>query len=170
MSLPYPRSFNHVGIGVSDIDQAVNWYREIFGFTLLRERFDVRSDDGSYSGRQAGNVLGDRFRHMRMAHMGSGNGVGIELFQLLDPPHEKRATSLEYWKSGFFHICITDPDVPGTVGRIVERGGKQLSKIWNMEPNSRDYKMCYCEDIFGNIIEIYSHSYDQMYGGIPNHG
>jgi hypothetical protein len=29
--------------------------------------------------------------------------VGFELFQLIDPPHERRATSLEFWKNGFSH-------------------------------------------------------------------
>jgi catechol 2,3-dioxygenase-like lactoylglutathione lyase family enzyme len=165
MSTIYPRSFNHVGVGVSDLDQAVKWYRAVFGFTLLREPFEVRTDDGSYSGPQAADVLGNRFRHMRMAHMASGNGVGIELFQLLDPPHEKRPTSLEYWKNGFFHICITDPDVAATVSRIVEHGGKQRSEIWSVEPQSKEHKICYCEDLFGNILEIYSHSYEKIYRG-----
>ncbi len=145
----YPRSFNHIGVGVSDLEQAINWYREVFGFTLLREPFEVRAGDGSYSGRQAANV--------------------IELFQLLDPPHERRTPLLEFWKNGFFHICVTDPDVETAVARIVENGGKQLSGIWAVEPQSKEHKICYCEDIFGNIIEIYSHNYEQMYGGISDH-
>jgi catechol 2,3-dioxygenase-like lactoylglutathione lyase family enzyme len=165
MSTIYPRSFNHVGVGVIDLEQAIKWYHAVFGFTLLRGPFEVRTDDGSYSGRQAADVLGNRLRHMRMAHMSTSNGVGIELFQLLDPPHEKRSPSLEFWKNGFFHICITDPDVAGAVGRIVQYGGKQLSKIWSVEPECEERKICYCEDLFGNILEIYSHSYDQMYGG-----
>jgi catechol 2,3-dioxygenase-like lactoylglutathione lyase family enzyme len=165
----YPRSFNHIGVGVSDLEQAIKWYHEVFGFTLLREPFEVRTDDGSFSGRQAANVFGIRFRHMRMAHLSSANGVGIELFQLLDPPHERRTTSLEFWKNGFFHICVTDPDVEGAVARIVKNGGKQLSDIWAVKPELKDHKICYCEDIFGNIIEIYSHNYEQMYGGISNH-
>ena len=165
----YPRSFNHIGVGVSDLDQAINWYREVFGFTLLREPFEVSAGDGSYSGRQAANVLGSQFRHMRMAHLSSANGVGIELFQLLDPPHERRTPSLEFWKNGFFHICVTDRDVETAVARIVENGGKQLSGIWAVEPQSKGHKICYCEDIFGNIIEIYSHNYEQMYGGISDH-
>jgi catechol 2,3-dioxygenase-like lactoylglutathione lyase family enzyme len=168
MSLPYPRSFNHVGIGVSDLESAIAWYRNVFGFTVLREPFEVRADDGSYGGRQAVDVLGPRFRHMRMAHLASGNGTGIELFQLLDPPHERRPISLEFWKNGFFHICITDPDVPAAVARLVAHGGKQLSEIWQVEPNFAEYQICYCEDIFGNILEIYSHSYERIYGGIPN--
>jgi hypothetical protein len=31
--------------------------------------------------------------------MVSVNGIGIELFQLLDPQHERRDPPLEYWKS-----------------------------------------------------------------------
>jgi catechol 2,3-dioxygenase-like lactoylglutathione lyase family enzyme len=169
MPFPYPRSFNHVGIGVSDLDRAIVWYRDVFGFTLLRKPFEVCAGDDSYAGRQAANVLGPRFRHMRMAHMTSVNGVGIELFQLLDPPHEKRPESLEFWKNGYFHICVTDPDVPAAVNRILQNGGKQLSDIWQVEPDFEAFKICYCEDIFGNILEIYSHSYDQIYGGVPAH-
>jgi len=98
----YPRSFNHIGVGVSDLDQAINWYREVFGFTLLREPFEVSAGDGSYSGRQAANVLGSQFRHMRMAHLSSANGVGIELFQLLDPPHERRTLRSSSGRTDFF--------------------------------------------------------------------
>jgi len=36
------------------------------------------------------DVLGQNFNAMLQAHMVSVNGIGIELFQLLDPPHEKR--------------------------------------------------------------------------------
>jgi catechol 2,3-dioxygenase-like lactoylglutathione lyase family enzyme len=169
MPLLYPRLFNHIGVGVSDVESAIAWYRDVFGFTLLREPFEICVSDGSYSGRQAANVLGPRFGHMRMAHMTTANGVGIELFQLLDPPHEKRPVSLEFWKNGYFHICLTDPDVAGAVARIVKNGGKQLSEVWQVEPDFENYKICYCEDIFGNILEIYSHSYDQIYGGKPDH-
>jgi catechol 2,3-dioxygenase-like lactoylglutathione lyase family enzyme len=165
-SIPYPRAFNHVGVGVSDLDQAIEWYQAVFGFVLLRPPFEVRALDGSYSGEQAANVLGESFGRMRQAHLTTANGVGFELFQLIDPPHERRATSLEFWKNGFFHVCITDPDVDGAVSRLVENGGKQLSKVWRIDPSRDTYKMCYCEDIFGNILEIYSHSYDHLYGRI----
>jgi hypothetical protein len=37
------------------------------------------------------DVLGQNFNAMLRAHMVSVNGIGIELFQLLDPPHKKRA-------------------------------------------------------------------------------
>src|SRR5260221_7374021 len=90
-SIPYPRAFNHVGVGVADLDQAIKWYQEVFGFVLLRAPFEVRAADGSYSGEQAADVLGKSFLCMRQAHLTTANGAGFELFQLIDPPHERRA-------------------------------------------------------------------------------
>jgi catechol 2,3-dioxygenase-like lactoylglutathione lyase family enzyme len=156
-------------MGVSDLAKAIEWYGAVFGFVLLRGPFEVRSDDNSYAGKQAKDVLGFPFRHMRMAHLTTSNGIGFELFQLIDPPHERRSPSLEFWKNGFFHVCITDPDIDHAVARIVDHGGKQLSRIWQVEEMSPTYKICYCEDIFGNILEIYTHSYDQLYASVPSH-
>ena len=163
-STTFSRPFNHVGVGVSDLDRAIIFYTEILGFILLRHPFEVVVDEG-YPGEMAADVLGAKFKRMWQAHLSAGNGIGFELFQLVDPPHERREPPLEYWKSGFFHICVTDSDVEGLVVRISQSGGKQLSKIWKINPNSRFARMCYCEDPFGNIIEIYSHSYEQLYGG-----
>jgi hypothetical protein len=76
----------------------------------------------------AADVLGPAFGQMRQAHLGTANGVGFELFQLISPPYERRVPSLEFWKNGFFHICVTDPNVQELVQRIGKNGGKQLSK------------------------------------------
>jgi Glyoxalase/Bleomycin resistance protein/Dioxygenase superfamily len=108
----YPRAINHIGVGVADIRRAVQWYQEVLGFTLLMEPTEVRAEPGT----NARDVLGETFNAMLQAHMVSVNGIGLELFQLLDPPHERREPSLEYWKSGFFHICVTLP-VGGNVPR-----------------------------------------------------
>jgi catechol 2,3-dioxygenase-like lactoylglutathione lyase family enzyme len=161
---PYPRAVNHVGVGVSDIKQAIDWYTRVLGFTLLVGPFEVRVKPG-YEGNQR-DVLGEDFNAMVQAHMVSGNGIGIELFQLIDPPHQKREPSLEYWKSGFFHICITDPNIEELAAKIAESGGRQRSQIWRNNSAMKEYRLCYCEDPFGNIIEIYTHSYETLYGGL----
>jgi hypothetical protein len=31
-------------------------------------------------------------------------------------------------------------------------------------------RLCYCEDPFGNIIEIYTHNYEALYGGMDLSG
>ena len=69
---------------------------------------------------------------------------------------------LEYWKTSFFDICITEPDLEKFTKKIVEGGGKQRSKIWELMPG-KPYKIAYCEDPFGNIIEIYTHNYDEVW-------
>lgn len=162
-SLPAsPRAVNHIGVGVADVDAAIGWYRDVMGFRLISGPMDVRA--GSPGGAKAVNVLGPGFRHMRLAHMTSGNGVGLELFQLIDPPHERRPDEVEYWKSNVFHICITDPDIEGMAARIVASGGAQISKIWSERDENGEYRMCYCRDPFGSVIEIYTHSYELIQG------
>jgi catechol 2,3-dioxygenase-like lactoylglutathione lyase family enzyme len=161
----HPRAVNHVGVGVSDIEKAIHWYQEILGFTLLKGPLQVGADQG-YRGEEVRDVLGPEFRSMLQAHLTTANGLGIEFFQLLDPPHERRERSLEYWKNGFFHICITDPNIEELASRIAASGGRQRSKIWRIDSTTNEYRLCYCEDPFGNIIEIYTHNYETLYGGM----
>lgn len=47
--------------------------------------------------------------------------------------------------------------------KIIKVGGKQRMPIREYYPNEKPYKMVYCEDPFGNIIEIYTHSYELVY-------
>ena len=154
-----------MGVGVADIERAIRWHQEVLGFTLLMGPMEVRAEPG-YQANEVRDVLGQNFNAMLQAHMVSVNGIGIELFQLLDPPHERREPSLEYWKSGFFHICVTDPNIEELAGRIASSGGRQPSKIWRIDSRTEHYRLCYCEDPFGNIIEIYTHNYETLYGGM----
>ena len=49
---------------------------------------------------------------MRIVWSSSGNQVGFEIFEYIDPKAEGRINdNYEYWKSGFFHICITDSNI-----------------------------------------------------------
>ena len=40
--------------------------------------------------------------------------------------------TFEYWKSDFFHICITDPDIEELCKKISGSGSKKRSKIWDI--------------------------------------
>ena len=157
-----PIAVNHIGVGVADVYAAIAWYGNVMGFRLISGPVEVRAEGPG--GPQAQDVLGSGFRHMLLAHLTSANGIGLELFQLIDPPHERRPDMVEYWKSNMFHICVTDPDIEGLVSRIVASGGEQISKIWNERDQSGEYRMCYCRDPFGSVIEIYTHSYELIKG------
>ncbi|CAH0135166.1 hypothetical protein SRABI96_00338 [Peribacillus sp. Bi96] len=46
---------------------------------------------------------------------------------------------------------------------IEASGGKRRGDVWNTSENKR-YYLIYCEDPFGNIIELYSRGTEMMYG------
>jgi hypothetical protein len=95
-----------------------------------------------------------------MAWLSSANQIGFEIIEYIESKAERRLDNFEYWKSGFIHICITDPNIEELYKSITESGGKQRSKIWEIVPD-KGYKIAFCEDPFGNVIEIYDHSYEQ---------
>ena len=152
--------FSHVGVSVPDIDAAIEWYSKVFGFVLIAAPVTVRND-GSYDGNVEADICGEKFGAEKIAHMVTGDGTGFELFEFLDPKPERREDTMEYWKNGFFHIAITHPDVESKVQEIVDNGGLKRSEVWELFPG-QDIKFCYCEDPYGNVLEIVSHRYEQM--------
>ena len=99
---------------------------------------------------------------MKLAHLATGDGVGIEIFEFSNPKSVLPEDNFEFWKAGIFHICLTDPEIEKLAKRIDESGGKQRSKVWKLWPD-KPYKVCYCQDPWGNIVELSSHSYVQTW-------
>lgn len=156
----YPKMINHIAVSVPNLDEAVKWYKEVLGFTEVKQTVEFVADD-SITGRAVKDIHGPRIKKMRMAWLSSANQVGFEIFEYIEPKAERRMNNFEYWKSGFIHICITDPNIEKLCKKISESGGKQRSRIWEIVPD-KGYKIAFCEDPFGNIIEIFDHSYEQI--------
>ena len=58
------------------------------------------------------------------------------------------------------HYTLSD----NTIKIIEELGGKQrMEKVRKYYPGEKPYRMVYMEDPFGNIFELYSHSYELTY-------
>ena len=157
-----PLALNHIGMTVPDIDHAIDWYGSVMGFRLIFRRLM------EYQPRipEVREIFGPQFVRAHQAHLLSANGVGIELFQFLEPAVAAPADNFRYWQTGIFHLCITDPDLEALTERIVSRGGRQRTKIWSFLPG-RPYRQVYCEDPFGNIIEAFSHSYAETFSNMP---
>jgi catechol-2,3-dioxygenase len=118
--------------------------------------------DNSPLGKIIRDIYEPEMGKMRLVHLRFGNQVGFEIFEFVGPKSEKGANNFEYWKIGVFHFSITNPNIEELVGRIVESGVRQRSKVWEVIHNI-PYKIVFCEDPFGNIIEIYSHDYGQVW-------
>jgi catechol 2,3-dioxygenase-like lactoylglutathione lyase family enzyme len=140
----------HVGIAVADLDRAVTWYADVLGLQPLGPATAVPANEG-HAGTVAADVLG--CGSFRQAHMTSANGVALELFEFAEQQQE--------W-TGIFHVCVVPPSLDRTAARIAATGGRRTSRIWHIFPDA-PYRTCYCEDPFGNTIELYSHSHERTY-------
>lgn len=158
--MPYPRSFSHIGLSVPDLDKAVEFYTEVLGWYTIMEPAPVYNDDTAI-GQMCRDVFGNDWKQFRIAHLATGDKVGVELFEF--PHNEKPDNNFEYWKTGIFHFCIQDPNIEELVEKIKQHGGKQRMPIREYYPDDKPYKMVYVEDPFGNIFEIYTHSYELTY-------
>jgi len=142
----------HVGIGVPEVEPALRWYGEVLGLEPLGPTTEVREHEG-HAGVVAADVLGPGFESFRQAHLVGANGVGLELFEFEEPQAQRR---------GIFHLCVVAPDVAVTADRIAAQGGRRTSQIWPIFEDE-PYLTCYCEDPFGNVVELYSHAHERVY-------
>jgi catechol 2,3-dioxygenase-like lactoylglutathione lyase family enzyme len=160
----YPRAITHIGVTVVDIEKAIQWYHDVLGFQLVVGPLNVVADD-SHFGQIATGLWGSGFGGGRVAELTGGNGVCLELFEFSKPATAVRENNFEYWKTGPNHFAIVDPAIEDLARRIAETGGKCRTQIWTLHPG-KPYKIVYCEDPFGNVIEIYSHSTEQTWSNL----
>jgi catechol 2,3-dioxygenase-like lactoylglutathione lyase family enzyme len=159
-----PRAFNHVGISVPDIDAAVAWYRDVLNCSVLYNPGEA-TDDGTHFGAIVKDIFGPQFGGLKIAHLTTVDGTGIELFQFIKPKNVAPPDNFDYWRTGIFHICITATDIDEMAAKIEKAGGKLRSKIWQLFPN-KPYRVCYCQDPWGIIIELNTHSYEQIWSNL----
>lgn len=150
------RSINHVGLSVPDLDTALSWYQEVLGFELLTPPTEMSSDD-SELGPALVAMLGDNVKRFRMAHLTMGNGVGLQVFEFLDPRQQSNVHQEAPWRGGFTHLCVTAADIEALAAEIAARGGRS-SAVFRSIPG-QPYAAAYCEDPWGNVIEVNSHDY-----------
>jgi predicted enzyme related to lactoylglutathione lyase len=166
------RAFNHVAVSVTDIESAMRWYRDVIQMTTLVEPTEITTYEkeqqkyDSHLATLVKTIFGPKLGKFKFCHMSSANGVGIELFQFIEPTSQLRTeeNNFEYWKTGYSHIALTEPDIEELAEKIASNGGKRRTNILELSPGSGK-KICFCEDPFGNVIEIYSHSYEQFWAG-----
>jgi catechol 2,3-dioxygenase-like lactoylglutathione lyase family enzyme len=157
-----PCAVAHIGITVPDIEAAIAWYRDVLGFQLIAAPHDAIAD-GTPDGDGSADAFGPDFHSCRMAHMASANGVGIEFFEFVEPRTEQPRDNFPWREVGVSHICVLDPAIDELAARIEANGGRmrtsRVREVYEGDP----YRWVYCEDPFGNVVEIYSHSHEQVH-------
>jgi catechol 2,3-dioxygenase-like lactoylglutathione lyase family enzyme len=161
-----PAPVNHIGLTVPDIFGAIDFYTELFGFRLI---MGPRILEPSAATPELREIFGAELARGYQAHLLAGNGVGLELFQFVAPPVEPAEPRMRYTRRGVFHLCLTVDDVAGTLARVEAAGGARLNAPYEFVPG-RPYRLSYCRDPWGTVIELISHPYAEVFGGWPQPG
>lgn len=159
----YPKSFSHIGITVPNLDKAVKFYREVMGWYVIMEPTEIEEEEETAIGQMCVDVFGRGWKRFRIAHLATSDKIGIEIFEFPTSREETEKPAFNPFNSGLFHFSVQDPDVERLVEAIVAAGGRQRMPVRSYYPGEKPFRMCYVEDPFGIVFEIYSHSYELTY-------
>lgn len=159
-----PASINHVGVTVSDIEAAVPWYREIFGFELVAPITTATAEPPHGAFRRG--VFGARWARMRQARLMDRHGVGLELFEFEVPATVSLEDDFTYWRVGPHHLSLTVDDTPAKVAEILRSGGRLRGHVGSIGPA----QVAYCSDPWGTTLELCDYSFSQLAGIVAPNG
>lgn len=155
-------AIGHIGLTVPDIDAAVAWYRETFGWELIAGPFEVSTADAAVAP-QLRDVFAAEEVAFRQAHLAAGPDLALELFEFRTPP-TVAADGFRFDRVGPFHLCVVEPEIERLAAAIEAGGGRRRTAIREIFPGD-PYRFCYCEDPFGLAIEIATHTHAESFGG-----
>lgn len=152
-------TMNHIGINFPNVEAAVEWYRDVLGCHVLAAPA-LATQDGSHYGECVADIFGKAFGAVKIAHLTTMCGVGIEMFEFVKPETRVPEDTFDYARAGLFHFCLTTADIEASAASVEQRGGKILSKLWKLHEKGELY-LIYCQDPWGTVIEFYSLPYAQ---------
>lgn len=153
---------NHVGIMVGDMNKAVEFYTKALGLSIVMDNTQVTEERETAIGRMCIAVFGEGFKGFSIAHLLTNDGIGFELFEMKE---RQERHQVDFSRIGIFHFCLQTDDFEGTIQRVEAFGGKVRMDIMRYHPedDNKQEKMVYLEDPFGNLFELYSHTYAETY-------
>ena len=153
---------SHIGIMVSDMAKAVEFYTKALGLRIVMDNTPVIEERETAIGRMCIEVFGEGFKGFNIAHLVTEDGVGFELFEMVD--HQERHR-VDFSRIGLFHFSLQSDDFEGVIERVQQYGGKTRMDIMRYHPedDNKPAKMVYLEDPFGTLFELYSRTYEETY-------
>ena len=153
---------NHVGLMVGNMDKAVEFYTKVLGLKIVMNNTKVLEERETAIGKMCIAVFGEGFKGFNIAHLVTTDGIGVELFEMKERAERH---DLDFSRLGIFHFCLQTDDFETVMQKTEEFGGKVRMDIMRYHPedDNKPAKMVYLEDPFGNLFELYSHSYEETY-------
>ena len=139
---------DHVGITVSDVDRALDFYRDLLGLRVVA--------DSTISEPAVAELLGLDSVELRIVDLDSGDGRIVELIHYVHP--KGRRSDYESSDPATEHIAFTVDDLAAVRARLADAGAKIVSRrplTINDPGGSFDGAVClYVRDPDGAILEL----------------
>ena len=136
------KRMHHTGFVVSDLEKAVEFYRDGAGLEVQARYERI--------GSAIEQVVGYEGAHLRIAVLGLGGEHLLELIQYVSPPPAERPTE-ERSVLGGTHLAFLVDDIEGTLAALAINGARTMNPPAEVAPGR---KGCYLQDPDGNWIEL----------------
>lgn len=134
------KGMRHVGIVVSDLSESLRFYRQNFGFTVVRTAMEC--------GASLNAMLGAENVRVETVKLSRGPGCLIELLSFQSPASRVRERTI--FDYGISHIALTVDDLNAEYRRLKLCGVRFLSPV----QHSGSALVVFCQDPDGNFIEL----------------
>ncbi|MEN4758531.1 VOC family protein [Pantoea agglomerans] len=156
MSTDIIRGMDHVGITVSDIDEATRFFSEAFGAEVIYDSVSPSDDD--VKGEETESILnlfpGTKITTVRMMKL--KHGPGLELFEMKGPEQSQPVRPSDY---GLQHFAVYVDDISEAVSLFERAGGKMFTApqplMFPTEAGENNF-FCYGRTPWGSVIELIS--------------
>lgn len=132
----------HAGVTVSNFEDAVCWWSDLFGFRLVSEQ-TISGEDAE---RLAG-LYGASGLTIRLGFLRSPGGDVLEIFTF-DPPIEPQLA--DWRRPGYTHIALSVRNVPALHRRLKDAGISFVSEIHH----TAGAHWVFFRDPDGNLVEL----------------
>ena len=135
----------HVGITVSDLQKSIDFYKDLLGFTMVREMDESGEHIDNFSGIEGVNV--------RTVKMAGKEGAMIELLYYRSHPEANEENFLEnITKIGCSHFALTVSDLSSLYSKLLEN--KYIVMCEPQYSPDGKVKLTFCRDPDGTLIEL----------------
>jgi catechol 2,3-dioxygenase-like lactoylglutathione lyase family enzyme len=140
-------STDHTGITVSNLEQALAFWRDVLGFEL--------SHTAHQTGELAREITGVTGAELKLAVLKAPGGHKIELLEYLAPADRTKHADLRPCDVGSVHLALTVNDLDEVLQRIAACGWKAAGKpqVLQSGPNAGK-RVVYVRDSDGTTIEF----------------
>ena len=141
-----------------DAKATVDWYSRVLGFQLLGEICHIKRTENPHD--PIFSIYPETLQEVKLAKMTTGNGIGFEIFEFINPQF-KAAKTFEFERGGFFHICVTDSNPEALAKKFEATGGRRIGKT--VDPSKKGEIVClYLADPWNNVVEVLDVGFEVM--------